>query len=114
VEVERLYRLVGGHPDLVRRGLHAMSAGGLDIASVERETEHDEGIFGDHLRRMLVLLVKDPELGEVVRIVLRGGPSPTRESFHRLRSAGVLAGEAAAAARVRCPLYAIYLERHLL
>ena len=40
-------------------------------------------------------------------------PGGNRECFHRLRSAGVLAGEAVEAARFRCPLYASYLNQHL-
>ena len=63
---------------------------------------------------MLVLLVKDPGLCDAVRDVLRGGPCPTPESFYRLRSAGVMAGESAREARPRCRLYEAYLTRHLL
>ncbi|HEX3313794.1 MAG TPA: hypothetical protein VHR72_02830, partial [Gemmataceae bacterium] len=59
-------------------------------------------------------LAKDPALCDVVRGVLRGQPCPTPESFYRLRSAGLLAGDSARSARFRCKLYAIYLERHLL
>src|SRR5205823_8759257 len=40
-EVQRFYHLVGGHPYLVRRGLHAMASGGSDIGAMEMESEHD-------------------------------------------------------------------------
>jgi hypothetical protein len=113
-EVERFCRLVGGHPYLVRRGLHEMAAGGLDIAAIERETEHDEGIFGDHLRRLRSVLGRDPALMEAAREVLQGRPCPTVESFYRLRSAGVITGTSARRAQPRCGLYAAYLQRHLL
>jgi hypothetical protein len=65
-----------------------MSTGGIDLAAIEGETEHDEGIFGDHLR--------------------------PAESFYRLRSAGIIQGASARAAEPRCRLYAAYLARHLL
>ena len=42
----------------------------------------------------------------MVRGVLRGEPCPTPESFYRLRSAGVLAGELETDVRPRCQLYA--------
>jgi hypothetical protein len=113
-EVQRLYRLVGGHPDLVRRALHAMSAGGIDIATIETETEHDEGIFGDHLRRVLGVLARSPALMEAAREVLQGRPCPAGESFYRLRSAGIIKGASARVAEPRCWLYRAYLERHLL
>ena len=41
---------------------------------------------------------------------LARGACPTDESFYRLRSAGVLLGDTAAAVRPRCELYRRYLE----
>jgi len=113
-EVARFVRLVGGHPYLVHRGLYNIKTHGLTLSSFEVLADRDEGPFGDHLRRILVLLARDPALTDVVREVLRGRPCPTTESFYRLRSAGVLAGDSARDAKPRCQLYANYLERHLL
>ncbi|MDH7570351.1 MAG: AAA-like domain-containing protein, partial [Armatimonadota bacterium] len=113
-EIERLYRLVGGQPYLVRRALHEMVSRGLDINALEAEAVRDEGLFGDHLRRMLVLLARDPELMEVVRAVLRGTPPASPDAFYRLRSAGIMAGDSPREMRPRCRLYATYLSRHLL
>ena len=59
-------------------------------------------------------LANNPELCDAVKGVLCRRPCPTAESFYHLRTAGVLAGEAAREARPRCQLYATYLERHLL
>jgi hypothetical protein len=112
-EVARFFRLVAGQPYLVRRGLHEMAAHGLALSAFEAQADRDGGPFGDHLRRILVLLARDPSLCEVIRGVLRGRPCPTQESFYRLRSAGVLTGDSARDARPRCQIYASYLERHL-
>src|SRR5262249_33666106 len=105
-EVARYFRLVGGHPYLVRRGLHEMATHGMEIAGFEAQADRDEGPFGDHLRRILVLLAQDSALCEVVRGVLHGRPCPTAESFYRLRSAGVMAGESTRTVRPRCQVYA--------
>jgi hypothetical protein len=113
-EVARFQRLVGGHPYLARRGLHEMVSEGIDLAALEARADHDEGPFGDHLRRILVSLTQDAALSEVVREMLRGKPCPTPESFYRLRSAGLMTGDSASDARPRCQLYATYLETHLL
>jgi hypothetical protein len=113
-ELKRFTGLVDGHPFLVRRGLHEMATAKIDIAGFEAGADLDEGIFGDHLRRILVLLAKDPALTDVVRGALRGQPCPTPESFYRLRSAGVMAGNSQSDVRPRCQLYAKYLSRHLL
>ncbi|MDT5060046.1 MAG: hypothetical protein QOH63_505 [Acidobacteriota bacterium] len=113
-ELARYFQLVGGHPYLVRRGFHEMTTNNLGLAAFESQADRDEGPFGDHLRRILVLLARDPALAEVVRGVLRGEPCPTVEDFYRLRSAGVMAGDSAQDVKPRCQLYATYLKRHLL
>jgi DNA-binding SARP family transcriptional activator len=112
-EISRFHDLLGGHPYLVRRGLHEMTTRGIDLTTFEAHTAGDHGFFGDHLRRVLVSLARDSELCEAVRAVLEGRPCPTLESFFRLRSAGVVTGLSDADARLRCPLYAMYLARHL-
>ena len=91
-----------------------MAAHGISLMAFEAKADLDEGPYGDHLRRMLILLAHDKALSDAVRDVLQGLPCPTTESFYRLRSAGVMSGESAREARPRCQLYANYLERHLL
>jgi hypothetical protein len=113
-EVERFFKLLGGHPYLVRRGLHEMVINNIAFTTFEAIAGSDEGPFGDHLRRILVLLARDPALSDAVRDILRGQPCPNNESFYRLRSAGVMAGESAQDVRPRCHLYDTYLKRHLL
>jgi hypothetical protein len=113
-ELARFFQLLSGHPYLVRRGLHEMVTEQMGYDAFEAQADRDEGPYGDHLRRILVLLARDPALCEVVRGVLRGEPCPTIEDFYRLRSAGVMAGDSAQDVRPRCQLYATYLKRHLL
>lgn len=113
-EIERFTQLVGGQPYLVRRGLHEMASSNLSLNEFVQQADRDEGPFGDHLRRMLVLLAQDAGLCEIVRAILRGQPCATDAGFYRLRSAGVMTGDSRHEARPRCELYARYLTRHLL
>jgi predicted Ser/Thr protein kinase len=106
-------RLLNGHPYLSNRGLYELRTRGLGVAGLEALADRDDGPFGDHLRLILVLLAQDQALYEVVRSVVRGGPAPPFDAFYRLRSAGVLAGDAPGEARPRCQLYADFLRRHL-
>jgi hypothetical protein len=112
-ELNRFYRLVGGQPYLVRRGLHELASRNLSFDAFEEFAARDEAFYGDHLRRILVLLVRDAELTKVMRGILNGEPCPTSESFDRLRSAGLVIGHTPEEARPRSRLYAIYLRRHL-
>jgi hypothetical protein len=113
-ELQAYTDLLGGHPYLTNRGLHEMAQKGLELAAFQAQVERDDGLFNDHLQRLLVSLSKDAGLCEVVRGVLRGQPKAPTESFLRLRSAGVVCGESAEQMRMRCQLYAGYLRRHLL
>jgi hypothetical protein len=106
--------LVGGHPYLVQRGLFEMTNHGLALEAIEDQADHDEGIFGDHLQRMLLSLERDTGLSDAVRSILQRQPVLTAADFYRLRSAGVITGDAPQGARLRCELYARYLKKRLL
>jgi DNA-binding SARP family transcriptional activator len=113
VEIERFFKLIGGHPGLTRRGLYEMVTHKLDIVAFEAYAEHDEGAFRDHLHRIVILLEKSPELCDAIKAVLRHEGCADAEAFYRLRSAGIIIGESPHHARLRCRLYQIYLEKHL-
>lgn len=113
-ELDQFIRLLGGQPFLVRCGLNEIATRRIDYASFEAQALKDDGVFGDHLRRLLVSLAKDAELTEIVRGIIRGQPCPGSDSFYRLRSAGLMIGDSPATVRPRCQLYAEYLNRHLL
>lgn len=113
-EVHRLHHLVGGHPYLVRRALHELATGGTTLAQFEAHAEHEEGLYGDHLRRLRLQLARDAELADAVRTLLTGSePAVSPAAFYRLRSAGLLTGDSYEDARFRCRLYSRYLRRHL-
>jgi hypothetical protein len=112
-ELRRFYELLGGQPYLVRRALNELADGNVKFEEFAAQAARDEGIFGDHLRRMLVMLAKDPELMEIVRGMLQGKPCPDVASFYRLRSGGLMRGDSVADAQPRCAIYAGYLKRHL-
>jgi AAA domain-containing protein/TIR domain-containing protein len=113
-ELERFFRLVGGHPYLVSRGLREIATRKTDLGTLENQAHRDEMPFGDHLRQMLDLLEQSPPLYDAVRSTLHGDPCPTSESFYRLRSAGILMGDDRFDSKLSCQLYAAYFQRHLL
>ncbi|MEP7339819.1 MAG: AAA-like domain-containing protein [Acidobacteriota bacterium] len=110
-ELARFYALIAGHPYLAQRGLYEMIARGMTLATVEAQANWDEGIFGDHLRRLAIAVERDPVLCASLHAFLFGQAGLMAEHFYRLRGAGVLAGDAPAMARPRCDLYARYLRR---
>jgi hypothetical protein len=124
-EIQRFFKLVGGSPYLVRRGLQELRAlapsaeGAADASTLdafEAIADQDEGPFGDHLRRILVTLAKNPALTEAVKQVLGAAgakASISMDDFVRLRSAGVMTGASSNEVTPRCELYRKFLLRHL-
>ncbi len=113
-EVSQLYALLNGQPYLTRRALNELALKRHSLDEVATLASQDHGLFGDHLKRILMSLAKDPALRDVVRHILRGEACPSQESFYRLRSPGVLSGATLREARLRCELYTRYLLQHLL
>ncbi len=111
-ELARYHSLVGGHPFLVRRGLQLM-ASGMSFDEFVATADNDQGPLGDHLRRILLTVAQDDDLCNAVRGLLHGQACPNAESFYRLRSSGVMAGDVMQDIHPRCQVYATYLKRHL-
>ena len=59
-------------------------------------------------------MARDPQSATHDARCCKRQPCPSAQSFYRLRSAGVLAGDSVRDARPRCRLYETYLTRHLL
>ena len=112
-EIERLYRLTNGQPYLVRRGLHEMCAAALPLSRLVESAATDAGLYGDHLRRLLNILHREPDLKQTVQSMLAGGLCSDERLFYRLRSIGILDGDSLLDVHLRCPLYHDYFSRHL-
>jgi hypothetical protein len=112
-ELADYYELLAGHPYLTHLGLHQLVTRKLSLAALTRLAYQEDALFGDHLRRLLRLLSREEKLLHAVRELLAGRPCPNGEEFYRLWSAGVVVGDSACEAQLRCRLYAGYLERHL-
>lgn len=113
-DLDRFYRLVGGHPYLSRRGLYTITSEDMSVAAFEEAAASDSGPMSDHLRRILTLVAKNEDNCDALREILRGRPCPSFDTFYHLRSAGLVNGDSTQDAAIRCRLYEIYLGRHLL
>lgn len=114
-EIAVFHGLVGGQPYLTRRGLDELTANsGLAFAQFAKEAGRDEGVYGDHLRRMYLSLCQDKTLVKGIQVLLEGGAQLSAEIFYRLRTAGLVQGDSLAEVDIRCRVYEEYLRLHLL
>ena len=86
----------------------------MSLEQIEKESSLDEGVFGDHLRRILVLISQDAEVLAGLRAFLSSRAPLSDPVFYRMRSAGLMLGDTSSTAEFRCSLYEGYLRRHLL
>lgn len=109
-ERSRFFRLLGGNPYLVRRGLELLVNDQLSLGALEERGATNDGPFGDPLRRMIAIVRSDPMLVDAVQLLFSNQPCQTPEVFYRLKSAGVIVGASASQVAFRSQLYRGYLD----
>jgi hypothetical protein len=100
----RLMALVGGHPYLLQCAFDELRRG-ASLERLEAEARREAGSLGEHLRRLRAMLQREPALERAMTAVVNGGTCPDRDTFYRLRSAGLILGSSPSDARPRCGLY---------
>jgi AAA-like domain len=112
-EAAEFHEFLGGHPYLTQRGLYEMVKNNTSLDAILEMGNKDKGIFGDHLKRMLVSLQQEQSLFEELRCYLQSNARLTDDTLSRLRSSGILSTDSSKEPSLRCELYAAYLKRHL-
>lgn len=112
-ELGELYGLIGGQPFLVRQALYTLRTQGWSWRELAGRAIAMDGPFGDHLRRLSWGLSQHPGLRQALLEILRNGTCVDERDFQRLHAAGLVMGPSRTEARLRCSLYARYLEKGL-
>ena len=113
-DVERLYRLIRGHPFLTRKALY-MAAGSTPTCSPDDLFAHardDGGPFGDHLRDYLLRLQRKQDLIPALRQVVDGHGLNDELAIYRLQALGLVRREGHKVVP-RCELYGEYFRERL-
>ena len=114
VDIERLYRLVRGHPFLTRKALY-MAAGSAPTCSAGAlfaRARDDAGPFGDHLRDYLLRLQRKKDLIPALRQVVDGRTLNDELAIYRLQALGLVRRDGHKVVP-RCELYGEYFRERL-
>lgn len=108
---ESLYRMVGGHPYLVRLALYQLATEGYSLADLLQSAPTAAGIYESHLRKHWDVLDRHPDLALAMRQVVR-----TREpvvlspvvkfKLHRMGLVRYVGQQVVP----RCELYRLYFD----
>ncbi|MEL7035188.1 MAG: AAA-like domain-containing protein [Cyanobacteria bacterium J06592_8] len=111
-QIQKLMKIVGGHPYLVRVSMYHIVQGNLTLENLVKNAATEAGIYGDHLRRHLWNLQKYPELLNAFnQVVTQKGPVELKSVLaFKLHSMGLvnLQGDYVTP---RCDLYRHYFTR---
>ena len=111
-ELDRLMRLLAGHPYLVRRALYLLATEEYSPGAFFEAAALDKGSFGGHLRRHLFRLQGKAALTAGLLEILDTASCADEQIVWRLEGAGLVRREEP---RVlpRCELYEMYFRKHL-
>lgn len=105
-------KLLGGQPYLTRKALYLVASGRATFDELVKNSDEDEGPFGDHLRNHLFRMSDDPELRSSLLQVIRHHRCSDEHTFFRLRGAG-LVKRVEDSVTPRNTLYANYFGKRL-
>jgi len=85
----------------------------LDLPTLVETADHDDGPFGDHLKRLLISVSQFPNVLQAMKSSLGLEEHADPESIARLVAAGVLRVDSKGQAVPACDLYSRYLKLHI-
>ncbi|MEM9809001.1 MAG: AAA-like domain-containing protein, partial [Cyanobacteria bacterium P01_D01_bin.56] len=112
--LQSLYKVVGGHPYLVRRAFFELARGNIELEKLLHKASTDEGIYSDHLRRHWTVLNKSSALSDAMKkVVMSPEPQVLNPGVKfQLNSMGVVKLQDNCALP-RCQLYRTYFSQTL-
>lgn len=107
-QLTQLQTLLSGHPFLTRRALYLVSQGRATTNDILSDATV-EGVFGDHLRRLSLMLYERPALATAMRQVIEEQHCDDKIALFGLRGAGLVREAAGRVVPVN-QLYARFFE----
>ncbi len=91
-QVEKLMKMVGGHPYLVRLAMYNVSSLKITLEQLLEEAATEAGIYSNHLRRQLETLQQVPELALALKKVVTSPEAIELDSMqiYKLHSMGLV------------------------
>ena len=113
-EVKQLVGITGGQPFLTRRALDFLVLGGGTFKGLSDAASLEDGPFGEHLRRLLIVTSRDTGTVEEVMNFLQHRAISNGRTLMRLIAGGLLVRKPGGGLDFRVPSYGDFLRRALL
>lgn len=112
-----LQAMLGGHPYLITLALYHLCQGNMTLEELLRTAATPKGIYGQHLRELLTLLIAEPQLLSAMQQVMMAPEKIELDAIaaYKLESMGLVKLDGNKAS-TSCELYRLYfceqLEKH--
>lgn len=104
-EVQKVFDLLGGQPDLLRRALRHLHEEKIGLEALLATADAPGSPFERTLHQLQRLVEKDETLRQFIISVLRRKPLNDTAAFSTLRAEGIIQGSVPSQATFRCELY---------
>ncbi|NEP01233.1 MAG: hypothetical protein F6K58_21760 [Symploca sp. SIO2E9] len=113
-QIEKLMKMVGGHPYLVRLAMYEIGSGKVTLEQLWQDAPTEAGIYSNHLRRHLEILQQLPELVQALKkVVTSSKPVELNPiEIYKLHSMGLVQRQGNYVVP-RCNLYREYFHQVL-
>jgi hypothetical protein len=111
--VDRIMRLVGGHPSLVQLVLYHWVRSPDNRTTLFEARSAGGGVFEEHMHYYVDALRADHEMSSAMRLILRGVAPRDSGALSRLESAGLVMQGPRGEFVPLCELYTEYLREHI-
>jgi hypothetical protein len=112
--LERLQTMIGGHPYLLNLAFYYLCQGKIQLEELLYTAPTPGGIYSQHLRELLTLLQKEPQLMSAMQQVVATNERVELGAIaaYKLESMGLVKLEGNQA-RISCELYRLYFQQQL-
>ncbi|WP_318781240.1 AAA-like domain-containing protein [Amazonocrinis nigriterrae] len=109
-----LQAMIGGHPYLVNLALYHLRQGKMTLEELLQTASTPTGIYSQHLRELLTLLQKEPQLMSAMQQVVSVNETVELDAIagYKLESMGLVQLDGNQA-RISCELYRFYFHQQL-
>ena len=111
VELESFYALFGGHPALTQWGLQELTIHPCSLDELRDRALSTDGGLRSHWQAFRRVLDEVPQAVMSLREVAKHNRCTDLSNFSRLRTLGLISGQSATTARLRCELYRSFIRR---
>ena len=113
-EVRLVWEITHGQPFLSRKVLDLAANQGKPLVSIQADASNEDGLFGDHLRRLLLACSRDAHTKAEVILFLQGKPFLDPKTQWRLIAGGMIVRTGTGQLEFRVPAYRGFLTRYLI